>query len=151
MVRPQTVEAIMAREVITCHPQDTLAHVRILMREADIRHVPVVDPHSGEFRGLITAKSVLRSSLKLVDRFGVNDLDHQLTKKRVEEVMERDVRAIDSGHDLQQAGQFFMGCRHGCLPVVDDGRLVGIVTSSDFVKLSLALLAQLDSPDGTRA
>lgn len=142
MAGPETVEDIMAREVITCQPKDTMAHVRTLMRDADIRHVPVVDSDTGQCLGLVTSKTVLRSSLKLVDRFGVNDLDHQLNKKLVEDVMETEIRTIGPGLDLQEAGQFFIRCRHGCLPVLDEGRLVGIVTSSDFVKLSLALLAE---------
>ncbi len=140
MAIPETIDDIMVRNVITCHPGDTLGQVRRMMKEHGIRHIPVVNPDSREFVGLVTQKSVLRSTFLLINRFGVEDLEHQENKKSVAGIMEKAVDTVTPGMSLREAGEFFTRCKNGCLPVLEGGQLVGIVTSSDFVKLSLALL-----------
>ena len=140
MEKPQYAQDIMARKVVTCAANDTLAHVQNLMREHSIRHVPVVDPDTGDFQGLVTQKTMLREVFRIADRFGMADFEHQANKKKVAELMDTGVETIQPQLPLLEAGRYFVSCKHGCLPVVDNGKIVGILTSADFVKLSVRLL-----------
>ncbi len=129
----------MVRNVITCKTSDTLAQARQLMKDRQVRHVPVLDDQ-GRVVGLVTQRAVLRETLLIANHFGIADLEYQEQKKLVAEIMEDDIETIQSEMPLLEAGRYFTECKHGCLPVVDDGQLVGIITSADFVKLSISLL-----------
>lgn len=143
MAAPRIAEDIMTRNVLTCTEQDTVAHAHQLMAQKSIRHLPVVDSGSGEFLGVITQKDLLRHAFSVVAKAGLSQLEAVESTKKVGDVMTRDVETIQPQLALQEAGRFFMACKHGCLPVVVDGKLQGILTSADFVKLSVQLLAQL--------
>lgn len=63
---------------------------------------------------------------------------------KVEAVMVRKIATVSSGASLRRAAMFLEKHRIGCLPVVDDDRLVGIVTDTDFVGVAINLLEQLE-------
>ncbi len=140
MSKPRTAADIMAREVITCLTTDNLARARQLMRDHKVRHLPVVDPESGEYRGVLTQKAMLRGAFNIANRFGMDDLEAQENKRLVESIMECDAETVQAPLPLLEAGKYFIECKHGCLPVLDGGRVVGILTSADFVKLCVLLL-----------
>ncbi|MFE8070465.1 CBS domain-containing protein [Marinobacteraceae bacterium S3BR75-40.1] len=140
MSKPAVTRDIMITNVITCHEDDTLGLARKLMKDHNIRHIPVVDKDSGDFIGLVTQKAVLREMMIVADHFGMDDLERQEKKKKVGELMETGVETIQPQLSLLEAGQYFIDCKHGCLPVLEGGKIVGILTSADFVKLSVALL-----------
>lgn len=139
LMKPSKAEDIMVRNVITCRPDDSLAHARSLMKQHSVRHVPVVDAN-GELKGLVTQKSVLRETFLIASHFGMSELEYQEGKKLVADIMETAVETIQPQLPLLEAGRYFLECKHGCLPVVEDGKVVGILTSADFVKLSIRLL-----------
>lgn len=140
MSLPRTAEDIMTRDVMTCTERDTVSHAHQLMAQKSIRHLPVVDATSGEFLGVITQKELLRHAFAVVAKSGMSQLEAVESTKLVAEVMTRNVEMIQPQLPLQEAGRFFMHSKHGCLPVVVDGKLQGILTSADFVKLSVRLL-----------
>ena len=142
MAGPRQVKDIMVRQVVCCHPQDTLGALRKIMKEREVRHVPVVNPGTDEFVGLVTQKALLRATFLAINRFGVDDLAYQENKKTVDGIMVTSAETVDSDLSLAEAGRILTASRQGCLPVVDGSRLVGILTSSDFVRLSLALLGE---------
>lgn len=137
---PRTTQDIMATQVLTCTEQDTLATAHKLMRDHHIRHMPVVDSQSGEFLGLVTQKEVLRQAFTIAGTQGLAALEHAEARIPITQVMSRDAETVQPQLPLLAAGQYFLESKHGCLPVVVDGKLVGIVTSADFVKLSVKLL-----------
>lgn len=137
---PRIAEDIMTRNVLTCTEQDTVSHAHHLMAQKGIRHLPVVAAATGEFLGVITQKELLRHAFAVVAKSGLSQLEAIEASKPVAEVMTRDVEIIQPQLPLQEAGRFFMRCKFGCLPVVVDGKLQGILTSADFVKLSVKLL-----------
>ncbi|SRR5690554_841640 len=138
-MKPSKVADIMVRNLITCKASDTLAQARQLMKDGQVRHVPVLD-EQGQLVGLVTQRAILRETLLIASRFGIADLEYQEQKKLVSEIMEDDLKTIPSDMSLLEAGRYFTKCKQGCLPVVDAGQLVGIITSADFVKLSISLL-----------
>lgn len=142
MNTPKITADIMATRVLHCTEKDTLATAHKLMRDHQIRHMPVVDSKSGEFLGLVTQKEVLRQAFTIAGTRGIAALESAEAKISIVDVMSRDAETVQPQLPLLDAGRFFLESKHGCLPVVVDGKLVGIITSADFVKLSVTLLQQ---------
>lgn len=140
MALPRIAEDIMTRNVLTCTEQDTVAHAHQLMAQKSIRHLPVVSSASGDFLGVITQKEILHHAFSVVARSGMATLESVEATRLVSDIMTRDVETIQPQLSLKDAGRFFMQCKHGCLPIVVEGKLQGILTSADFVKLSVNLL-----------
>ncbi|CBL46619.1 CBS domain protein [gamma proteobacterium HdN1] len=140
MAVPRTTEEIMTRNVYTCTEADSVSSAHRLMTQKGIRHLPVVSSETGEFVGVITQKELLRHAFGVVASVGIAELERAGENRKIADVMTRDVETIQPQLPLREAGKFFVACKHGCLPVVVDGRLLGILTSADFVKLSVTLL-----------
>lgn len=130
---------IMTVNVYSLSQQATMADAHDMMNEKSVRHIPIVQ--DGLFQGVITQKAILAKVMFLLDKYGVNALKRREKSISVSELVDQDVITANKNMPLVQAAEFFLTNRHGCLPVVDDeGQLLGIVTSSDFVRLSLTLL-----------
>lgn len=149
MTVPRITADIMTTRVIHCCEKDTLANAHRLMRENQIRHMPVVDSATGEYLGLVTQKEVLRQAFTIAGTRGIAALESAEAAISILDVMSRDTETVQPQLSLLDAGRYFLESKHGCLPVVVEGKLVGIVTSADFVKLSVTLL-QLDLPPISR-
>lgn len=142
MGTPRLTQDIMATKVLHCTEQDTLATAHKMMRDHHIRHMPVVNSKTGEFMGLVTQKEVLRHAFSIAGTQGLAAIESAESQIPVTQVMSRDAETVQPQLPLLEAGRFFLESKHGCLPVVVDGKLVGIITSADFVKLSVRLLQQ---------
>ena len=128
------VADLMTRDVVAVRPEDDLGTLYDLLWDYRIRHMPVVDrEHS--LVGLVTHRDLLRHSL--IDRSDVPEsLEHSLLEEiQVREVMGTYVATTTAETDLREAAQIMLENKYGCLPVVENDRLVGILTEADFVKL----------------
>ena len=142
MARPKITKDIMSCNVVYCVENDTLHHALQLMREHVIRHLPVVCGQSGDYLGVITQKEVLKHAFSAAASDGLANIGEIQAKQIVSDVMVTDVETIQPQLPLLNAGEYFVESKHGCLPVVVEGKLQGILTSADFVKLSVTLLRE---------
>jgi len=135
-----TVAEVMTTDPWTVGRDDTLGDVVALMTEKHIRHVPVVDDDGG-LAGLVTHRDVLAATgarlRELVSAV-------ETSRVPVAESMNRHVESTAPDTDLRAAARYLESHKYGCLPVVRDGRLVGIVTSTDFVAVAINLLEQFE-------
>jgi len=140
-----TIQAIMSTNLITVTPSATLAEARTLMHENRIHHIPVVE--DDELVGLVTLTNVLAATDSFLrdpqNRIHANDIS-------IKDAMVPDVATVDVNASLRQAALFMEKHSIGCLPVVDDSKLVGIITDTDFVAVAINLLEQIEEtePDG---
>lgn len=135
-----TIESIMTTDLITVSPTDTLATARDLMREHRIHHLPVIEGED-HLVGLVTLTNVLAAT----DSF-LRDEDNRMRASDipVNDVMVSDVATVEEDASLRQAALFLEKHKIGCLPVVTDGKLKGIVTDTDFVAVAINLLEQME-------
>lgn len=128
------VRDLMTENVVAVRPGDTLATLRNLMTERDVRHMPVVNG-DGELVGLVSERDLLRHSL--IQQSDVPDFveDTILERLKVRELMNTVVESADPDRDIRDAAQVMLENKYGCLPVVEGERLVGILTEADFVRL----------------
>lgn len=134
------IEEIMTTDLETLGPDDSLAAAARLMAERGFRHIPIVD-EGGQLRGLVSQTDVLAAS---GSRLLAGDPDRDPAGIRIREFMTTDVATVDERANLRQAALFLQRHKYGCLPVVTDGELRGIVTDHDFVGVAIDLLEQLE-------
>lgn len=135
------VKDVMATQLITVTPLDTVKTARETLEKAHIRHLPVLTPEGG-FVGLITQRDLFKAALShFADIPGVvrDEIEGGIP---VSEIMCKDVLTVPPNMPVSQAGEIMLTRKYGCLPVLDNGYLSGILTEADFVKLCLAFLEQ---------
>jgi CBS domain-containing protein len=138
-----TLDAIMTTELITLLPTANLAEARELMHKNKIHHLPVVDDNN-RLIGLVTLTNVLAATASIL-----RDPDNSIHPSDVivKDIMVTDVATVDERASLRQAALFLEKHRIGCLPVVTDGMLQGIITETDFVAVAINLLEQLEESE----
>ena len=134
-----SIAEIMTTEPETLSVDDSLETARDMMSERGFRHIPIVDGN-GSLAGLVTQSDVLAASASNLS----SDSDRPASEIRIGEFMTRDVATVDERAELRVAAMYLQRHKYGCLPVVTDGELCGIVTDSDFVGVAINLLEQLE-------
>lgn len=137
------IKEFMTTEPYTLPPEATLNDAREIMTEKHFRHIPVTD-NKKHLLGLITQRDVLAASAPEVLKEGSN-VTHGLDSSiKLEEVMIRNISIIHPDDSLRQAARYLQTHKYGCLPVVADGELVGIITDTDFIAIAINLLEQVE-------
>jgi CBS domain-containing membrane protein len=138
-----TLDAIMTTELITLLPTANLAEARELMYTHKIHHLPVVDDNN-RLIGLVTLTNLLAATDSVL-----RDPDNSIHPEDVivKDIMVTDVATVDEHASLRQAALFLEKHRIGCLPVVTDGMLKGIITETDLVAVAINLLEQLEDSE----
>jgi len=132
------VGEVMRLEVVTLAPEDRLDVASDIMTLGRIRHMPVV-AHD-QVVGILTQRDLFRAAISSVLNFRPAAEREWLGKIHVAEVMTRPVTTARSDWPMRQAVDLMMEQVIGCLPVVDDGRLVGLLSESDCLRLLARLL-----------
>lgn len=122
----------MTPEVTTLHRNDMLSLAEQLMNLGRIRHLPVVD-EDGQLVGIVSQRDLFHSGLLRALGHGKHAAGRVRDLLPVKEVMATDVITTRPDASLKEAALLMVEKKIGCLPVVDNGRLVGILTESDFV------------------
>ena len=137
-----TVAEIMTREPYTLGPDDTLADARRMMTEHHIRHIPVVSAE-GALIGLVSQRDVLAAedSRVLNPEGGLDSHDRYVA---LSAIMTSPVQSIDEHAGLRATAIHLQKNKLGCLTVLSDGELVGIITDSDFVSIAINLMEQIE-------
>ena len=130
----QTVGQFMATDLFTLRPDDLVDLAASMMDWRHIRHVPV-ENDQGQLVGLVTHRTLLR----LLSRGTQMQGNVPLT---VHEIMKTDPVTVSSTTPTLEAMESMRRNKVGCLPVVDEGQLVGIVTSYDFLDASARLFKE---------
>jgi len=141
-----TVGDLMTTQLFTLLESDSLYTAKQIMEMARVRHVPIVDAKEA-FIGLITHRDMLElavSKLSDIDDSTQDELDAGIPLRAI---MRTDVTVVKSGTLLRDAAQMLLEHKYGCLPVVDNGKLTGIITEADFLRLTISLMDALDGKD----
>ncbi|GAB5380385.1 MAG: CBS domain-containing protein [Aliiglaciecola sp.] len=139
-----TVSAIMSKKLIKLAPHATLHDAHEITRKQSIRHLPVVDPKTNKLVALVTQKDLITHVIRSIALYGTEELLEREKSTNILEVAQKDFASVSADQPLDDVAPFFLQNKHGCLPVIDpDKGIIGIVTSSDFVKLCVQLLQDI--------
>jgi acetoin utilization protein AcuB len=130
----------MHRDVITVDREASLRRARRVMENHRIRHLPVVEGR--RLVGIVTDRDLRQASPSTVSSLTTREREEFLDYVRVSQVMTRRIITIAPGATIHEAADLMRRYRVGCLPVVEDRQVVGILTTSDLI----ALLAEILGP-----
>ena len=145
-----TVREIMETDYVAVHPEDKIEDVLRLLRRHDLPGVPVVD-HRDRCVGIITDSDLViadeQGDLHLphyIELFGgviyleplrrFEERIHKAFASKVRDMMTEDPISIEAGASIEEAARVIATKKHNRLPVIEDGRLVGVVTRLDVLE-----------------
>src|SRR5690242_14895036 len=134
-MEPTLVRDIMTSDVTTLKRNEKLTIADDVMQLGRIRHLPVLDDDGEQLVGIVSQRDLFRGALAQALGYGQYAQRKLLDTFSVKDVMGTDV--VTTGPDtlLIEAARILMERKIGSLPVVENGRLVGIITEGDFVAL----------------
>jgi acetoin utilization protein AcuB len=124
------VRDIMTTNVVTIPSSTSIADARRIMDAHRIRRLPVVD--KGKLVGIVTGRRLESVSPSQATSLSVWELTYLLNKITVKEIMERNVATVTPDMSAEEALALGQSNRVGAAVVLEDGRVVGIVTTNDF-------------------
>ncbi len=127
------VKSLMTPDPLVLHDYQTLKGAHGLMKLERIRHLPVVSEDDDVLVGVVTQRDLYAA-------MATNP------NQKVRDVMTPDPITAHPDTTVTEAAETMFKKKIGCLPVIEDGRVVGILTEADFV----ALMASGDLRDRVR-
>ena len=131
MKKNEPIASIMTREVITLNLRDTLYSAEKRMKKNHIRHMPVVD--GDKLIGLVSLSDLLRISfIDAYSKEGTEDtpIYNMLS---IKDLMIRDPLTVTPSSTILEVSKLLASKEFHSLPVVEDGKLVGIITTTDLL------------------
>jgi CBS domain-containing protein len=127
----------MKTKVIRISADDSLWTVKEIMELAHVRHLPVV--RQGELVGIVSQRDLLRASLSNVMGLPADEQQVFLEGVKIGEVMSEEPIWIAPDASIRDAARIMADRKIGCLPVLERGELIGIVTETDILQYFASL------------
>lgn len=122
----------MSSEIVILHTDESLSIADRIMNLGRIRHMPVTD-RTGKLCGVISQRDLLFNALGDVLGTAPEDRIQALHDIVLADCMTPSPVTTTPDTPLKEAAQLMLKYKYGCLPVIDDGTVVGMITEADFV------------------
>jgi acetoin utilization protein AcuB len=129
----------MTPDPVYGHPDMSVIEAQQRMQQNDIRHLPILDDNK-KLVGLITMRSLMRAVPSDVSKFSPFVVNYVLAKVKARNVMVKDVVTISQDTPFEEAARIMADRKIGCLPVMRDDELVGIISDNDLFNTMVNLL-----------
>jgi len=133
MAKQALIRDWMSKDVLTVDPKTPIAEAYRLMKERQVRRLPVVK--DGHLVGIVTLGDVREASPSSATSLSIWELNYLWAQLTVDRVMKTQVIKIASDATLLEAAQLMLKHKISGLPVMDGERLVGIITESDIFRM----------------
>lgn len=136
------VEKWMTPSPETVTPWQTISAVAVIMSKRKFRHFPVCEPNGASKRmvGVLAKYDIARGFPNDLNPFSI-EVTEDSVPKPVSSVMTKKVITVAQDCPIEEAARMMRGNRIGCLPVLQDGQIVGIVTQSDLFEAFIGMTA----------
>ena len=136
------VRDVMTQPAVTVEPETLLLDAALTMRASAMRHLPVIE--RGCLVGLLTDRDVQRCAPSRLIPISEDAYNAVFADTSVKRIMTREPQTVTPDTPLLAAIELMQQSRYGCLPVVENDQLVGILTRSDLVEALQRLLSGKD-------
>lgn len=134
MKKREAVTKIMTKDPISVNLSNELADVVQIFKERNIHHIPVVS--GDQLIGMISKTDIERISyVASYQQESATTMVYDALK--IEQVMSKQIDSIKAEDQIKEAAELLAKGRYHALPVLEDGKLAGIVTSTDIIKYLL--------------
>jgi acetoin utilization protein AcuB len=130
----------MTKHPLTISQDESLSSAHRYMQDQHVRHLPVIDK-AGTMVGVVTEDDLLKAEPSGVTLLSVWEINSLLTRVKVKDVMVREVITATEDMPIEEAAHLMLEHKIGCLPVMRDGKLVGIITESDIFRTFMELFS----------
>lgn len=130
----------MTKHPLTIPQDESLSKAHRYMQEQKVRHLPVVNK-DGDMVGVVTEDDLLKAEPSGVTLLSVWEIHSLLDRVKVKDVMVRQVITTTEDMPIEDAAHLMLEHKIGCLPVLREGQLVGIITESDIFRTFLELFS----------
>ncbi len=139
---------MLVKDRMTKHPlvvgeKDSVPETHQYMQAQKVRHLPVVDA-AGKMVGLVAEEDLLKAEPSIATTLSIWEIHSLLDRLKVREVMVRDVQTTSEDTPIEEAAHLMLEHKIGCLPVLRNGELVGIITESDIFRTFMELFSVQD-------
>ena len=122
----------MMRNPVFVDENDSMKKAMDILKEREIRHLPVLKG-GDKLVGILTETDIKQASPSPATALEIREIYYLLDKVKVKQIMTRRVFTVSSNASIEEAALIMREKKIGCLPVVDGGRLVGILTETDIL------------------
>jgi len=136
------VRELMTGGLITVRRETSVQGARDLMTREQIRHLPVLDP-GGALVGVVTDRDIRLNLPSPATGLSEQEIGYLLDRLTVGQSLTQSVIMVGPDRQGREAAQLMLEHRIGAVPVVDDGRLIGILTETDIVRAFIRVTAPL--------
>jgi len=126
------IRDVMTKNPITVDSETLVIDAQRIMKENNIRRLPVVD--KGNLVGIVTQHDLLQASPSPATSLSIHELNYLLAKMKVKEVMKKNPFTLTPDTPFEEALRIGQDKKIGSFPVMDKGKLIGIITESDTVR-----------------
>ena len=133
----------MTTELVTVQETDTLLDATMFFVRSTFRHLPVV--RGRQLVGVITERDVKQYAPSVLSGISAEDYNSIMETTPISRVMTRSPITVRPDQSVLEAAKLFYAKRLGCLPVVQDSELVGIITTTDMLKVLTHILEESDA------
>lgn len=123
----------MKKNVISVEPETTVTEAKELMNKNNISKLPVIK--GGKLAGIITKNDLLQAGPSLATTLDMYEISYLLSKLNVKKIMTAEVVTASPDDVVEDAARVMVEKQIGCLPVVKNGVVVGIITENDLFRL----------------
>ena len=127
------VKDVMKKNVISVEPETTVTEAKELMNKNNISKLPVIK--GGKLAGIITKNDLLQAGPSLATTLDMYEISYLLSKLNVKKIMTSEVVTASPDDVVEDAARVMVEKQIGCLPVVKNGVVVGIITENDLFRL----------------
>lgn len=128
----------MSRPVICVSPEDPINEVLAMFRNEHIRRAPVMQ--EGKLVGIVSERDLLNASPSSATTLSVWEMNYLISKVKIKNVMTKKVITVDADIPIEEAARIMADKKIGGLPVVSNGKVVGVITETDLFKILLELM-----------
>ncbi len=128
----------MHKDLVSITKDERMTVAKKIMKEKNIRHLPVVD--GKKLIGLVTNMDIRKAEASPATSLEIRELHYLLDKITVGEIMTRNVITISPDISIEEATTLLHDNKIGCLPVVEDGNLVGMITENDVMEVLIEVM-----------
>ncbi len=137
MIRKAPISMIMTAPVITLKKKDSLEKAKYLFKKHHIRHIPVVT--NNVIVGMLSYTDLLRLSFADFTDNIVDDSDALVYNMfTIKQVMSQNIVSVSPSSSIKEVAEIFATKEFHALPVVDNNKLVGIITTTDIIRYLLS-------------
>jgi len=130
------VGRIMRKDLVTIPPDTSLIKARDIIKEKLIEHLLVVDK-DGKLVGIVSDRDVKQTWASPATTLSAHELNYLLKQLTVDTIMVKKIISVTPGTTIERAGRIMQDNRISALPVMEHGKLVGIITTTDVMGVLL--------------